>query len=546
MQTATNPETGEKVFWNGSSWEPVKTATNPQTGDKLGLINNKWVPLTPKEPAQEKPYSLDQRTQQYAQGAYQSLSGFGSRVEERTQRLQQAYPEDRPVGAVERAEIVASEAARTAATGVGLLYSSFAPDFVKEGFENAWASIKTKPMIQQGLEYLDAGLDKYFEWAQKNPGEAEALETVVDVIGLAAPQLKTGIDLEKPIIRATREITKINIDEFRGKVKNMFKPERFSRWDKTEVMPGLLERRVWVPDDNTETTMLRMETIDGFDPDRSFHYNMSVLDKDIVESSNKIDKIIKQNKNPKIDKQEVFDDLDDLLSELDEDPKFIAMDGNVQQTTLRYIDYAKSLIDKYGSTTAGLMQARREFDGWLKKATTGTYNPSASDAKGIASRVVRNLLNEKVKNAIPNDDIHDLLDRQHHAYLALDNFAPKRAKEANNKLADIWKSFSGQTNLPKNPLSLWLTVSGAAAGASYVAGGPIQAATTLAAAGGVYGLVKAGSRKNRINFYRSVLKGIDEAARSVDNADMVKKLKADRIYIIGLLDEARQENTESQ
>lgn len=541
MQTATNPETGEKVFWDGSSWQPVKTATNPETEEKAFLINNQWVPSQ-----QETGYGLDERTQKFMQGSYEALSGFGERVGQRVERLGQAYPEGREVGAVEKAQIAGSEAIRTTASGVGLLYSSFVPDFVQEGFEAAWQSIKTQPKVQEGLEYISAGLDQYFEWADKNPSAAEALETVVDVVGVAAPQLKTGIDLKDQIRKTTAAVSKINIDEFRGKVKSMFQPETFGRFDKTVVMPGPLEKVSWIPDDRTETTMLRMETIDGFDPDKSFHYNMNVLSEDIAKSSKQIDRIISQNKNPKVDKQGVFDELDEILKGLDDDPKFIAMDGNVQQATIRYIEYAKSLIDKYGNTARGLLQARKEFDQWLSKATAGTYDPSASNAKGIASGAVRGLLNQKVKDAIPGDDIHDLLDRQHHAYLALDNFAPKRAKEATNKIAEVWRKFSGQANLPKNPLGLWLTLSGATAGAAYLAGGPIQAASALAAAGGVYGLVKAGSKKNRIKFYQSILKGIDATASSIDDSKLIQELKADRVYIIGLLEEARREDVESQ
>lgn len=547
MQTATNPETGEKVFWDGSSWKPIQTASNPETGEKLELVNNQWVPKGIEGASEtDGGYDLNRRTQGYMKGAYDTVSGFGQRVESRIERLGQAYPEGRDPSIVEKAEIVGSEAIRTTASGVGLLYSSFVPDFVNEGFEAAWQSIKTEPTVEQGLEFLSAGLSQYFEWADKNPAAAEALETVVDVVGVASPQLKTGIDLKDQIRKTTASLSKMNIDEFRGRVKSMFQPETFGRWDKTIVQEGPLEKVTWVPDDKTEVTMLRMETIEDFDPTKSFHYNMSVLDRDIIQSSKNIDRIIRQNKNPKVDKQSVFDDLDEILDDLDQDPKFIAMDGNVQQTTLRYIEYAKSLIDKYGNTAAGLLKARREFDKWLEKATSGTYDPSASNAKGVASGAVRGLLNQKVKDAIPGDDIHDLLDRQHHAFLALDNFAPKRAKEANNKLAEVWRKFSGQANLPRNPLSLWLTISGAAAGAAYLAGGTIEAASTLAAAGGVYGLVKAGSRKNRIKFYQSVLKGIDATASSIDDSKLIQELKADRVYIIGLLEEARRENQGSE
>ena len=42
-KSATNPDTGDKVFLVDNKWvKPSKSATNPDTGDKAYLINNKW------------------------------------------------------------------------------------------------------------------------------------------------------------------------------------------------------------------------------------------------------------------------------------------------------------------------------------------------------------------------------------------------------------------------------------------------------------------------------------------------------------------------
>lgn len=45
-QTATNPETGEKVALIGGRWVPItQTASNPETGERVGLAGNQWVPV---------------------------------------------------------------------------------------------------------------------------------------------------------------------------------------------------------------------------------------------------------------------------------------------------------------------------------------------------------------------------------------------------------------------------------------------------------------------------------------------------------------------
>ena len=45
MQTATNPETGERVQLVDGQWQPIKTASNPQTGERVELIGGEWVPI---------------------------------------------------------------------------------------------------------------------------------------------------------------------------------------------------------------------------------------------------------------------------------------------------------------------------------------------------------------------------------------------------------------------------------------------------------------------------------------------------------------------
>jgi hypothetical protein len=45
-QTATNPETGEKVALIDGRWVPItQTASNPETGERVGLVGNQWVPV---------------------------------------------------------------------------------------------------------------------------------------------------------------------------------------------------------------------------------------------------------------------------------------------------------------------------------------------------------------------------------------------------------------------------------------------------------------------------------------------------------------------
>ena len=55
MQTATNPETGERFVLVNGEWQPMQTATNPETGQQFALVDNEWQEMpssAPPEPYQ--------------------------------------------------------------------------------------------------------------------------------------------------------------------------------------------------------------------------------------------------------------------------------------------------------------------------------------------------------------------------------------------------------------------------------------------------------------------------------------------------------------
>lgn len=45
MKTATNPDTGERLYLSDDGWKPLVTATNPDTGEKVYLRDGAWAPL---------------------------------------------------------------------------------------------------------------------------------------------------------------------------------------------------------------------------------------------------------------------------------------------------------------------------------------------------------------------------------------------------------------------------------------------------------------------------------------------------------------------
>lgn len=77
MQTATNPETGERFVLVNGEWQPLQTATNPETNEQFALIDNEWQPMpsaaTP-EPETFRPF------QTMMDGALEGLATVGTGV----------------------------------------------------------------------------------------------------------------------------------------------------------------------------------------------------------------------------------------------------------------------------------------------------------------------------------------------------------------------------------------------------------------------------------------------------------------------------------
>jgi hypothetical protein len=81
-QTATNPETGEKVALIDGRWVPItQTASNPETGERVGLAGNQWVPVGRAE-APTAPDDPVARDRQESAARIQQIQGEIAKREE--------------------------------------------------------------------------------------------------------------------------------------------------------------------------------------------------------------------------------------------------------------------------------------------------------------------------------------------------------------------------------------------------------------------------------------------------------------------------------
>ena len=423
MRTATNPSTGEKVYWDGSNWVPLKTATNPQTGQKVGLIAGEWT-------------RLSHPTEEYVT----RMEGFMERVPQKIEEGMQKYEER--VEAINPGEhplfpfaAETTSAVATAAVTAGDIITDYAltsiPNSVRDGAEAAYNSIKDSDWFKSAMSFAERGYDAYQEWKNENPQRAALVDNAIDLSVLFGPRADLNID--KTARRGRAKSSKYNIEQRRNGITTLITPESFGP---TEVVQevGPLRSQRWVPNDKDAEIIGVLETIDTVDPNRSYTYNMNMILNHIGDQAERLKKHIRKAGNPKIDSTELVSEMSEAIEDFKQTAGFRGITPDSQKIVLELANDAIALVEKHGKDAMGLLEARKEFDALMNEAYTGVLDSASATGRAKATRVVRDVLNAKLQEITPGDEAYHLLNQQHNSYLALDRMVNKRNKELDNAL----------------------------------------------------------------------------------------------------------------
>lgn len=520
MRTATNPSTGEKVYWNGSSWVPLKTATNPQTGQKVGLIEGEWT-------------RLSQPTEEYVT----RMEGFMERVPQKIEEGMQKYEER--VEALNPGEhpmfpfaAEATSAVATAAVTAGDIITDYAltsiPNSVRKGAESAYNAIKDADWFQTAMGFAERGYDVYQEWKNDNPQRAALVDNAIDLSILFGP--RADLNLDKLERKQRAKSSKFNIEQRRDGITTLITPESFGVTEVVEEVGPLRSQR-WVPNDKDSEIIGVLETINTVDPNRSYTYNMNMILNHIGDQAERLKKHILKAGNPKIDSTELVSEMAASIETFKQSAGFRGITPESQKIVLALANDAIALVEKYGTDAMGLLEARKEFDRLMNEAYTGVLDSASATGRAKATRVVRDVLNAKLQEITPGDEAYHLLNQQHNSYLALDRMVNKRNKELDNALRRTAQRLKDAALLPSTLGSLYFTgtaVTGLIGGV-----GPAVAAGTAGAA--LYGGIKLLSKKNRLKLLADTVSGVNALIKKTDNPTILYELRADRLVLLDLL-----------
>lgn len=539
MQTATNQETGQRYYLDPETnqWTEMKTASVQRTGQKFGLISGQWIEIE-KGRAQEEA---------------ERMTAFMERVPESIEKGFQEYRERTDALRIGGLGPSATEKVTTAIATAGMTAGNIITDFVitslpnsiREGAEQIFGSVKDTDSFQAAAQMAEKGLEAYESFKEANPSAAATFENVIDVSVLFSPRPDLKV-FEGPARRAEGKSSRYRFEQRRQGINQLLAPEtrELKPGDVTEPT-GLLGREQYVPDRQTVTITGTLEGIPDVDPKASYHHNMRAVQNHIADTAKQLRQFIMRSGNPRIRKNDLSAEMAQAVEEYTKSSAYRGITPDAQNIVQALAEDALKLVSESGTrntvSAMDLLNLRQQFDDLINEAYPGVLEATSASARAKASRVIRNILNDKLKELTPGDDARQLLERQHHAYLARDIMNNKRNREANTTLGIVARRLKDAALLPSTLGSLYFT------GKTFVEGaGGIGAVAAGGAAGlGIYATIRLMSKQNRLDLYAETLSGLNKLIRNTKESDKLFELKAHRLVILDLL-RGEQESDEDE
>ena len=263
MKTATDPQTGKRVYWDGKQWLPLQTATNPQTGGVIGIVNGETFELVPPRPREpESMREMIAETPERFRETRERYRGLAEDLERTPGKFRTATDIAAAVGAAgETAGEVAAEA-----------YKRYAPEafqeFVSESYE---------------VSDIKRGVEKLGELAQAYPEEATTAEIIANISPLG-PRTPTpsgpGVtcsSMRRATAGATEGVWKKNVKP----LQIALLPEDYVKAPGT-VEPGGLNRNVYIHSPSEEIVIDYLHTLPDYKGDRNPAVNANVVDSQLA------------------------------------------------------------------------------------------------------------------------------------------------------------------------------------------------------------------------------------------------------------------------
>lgn len=197
---------------------------------------------------------------------------------------------------------------------------------------------------------------------------------------------------------------------------------------------GVVSGRTITPNAQQVAIENEVKTVPGISPQQTLLQNANSIHDEIgVTAQNLRTQLSQQEVQPILQPEDIQKLVADTKAKIGENPVLV---GDAQVSAERILNKFQSLLPKNGDITAeNVLDARQSLDNWMRDIKGGTvFDPKTENAVSIALRAVRQGANGILADKAPDVAVGQMLRRQTLLYDALDNIAPKAAKEAGSIL----------------------------------------------------------------------------------------------------------------
>ena len=534
MKTATNPQTGKRVYWDGEQWLPLKTATNKATGEVIGIVNGETFTVTPPTPREpESMREMIAETPERFRETRERYRGLAEGLERMPSGFKAATTLAAGVGA----------AGETAGAVAGEAYKRYAPEALQEFVSESYEASDIK-----------RGVEKLGELAQAYPEEATTAEIIANVspFGPKTPTFSRPGVTPSGMRRAKAEATEARLEEERKAIADSLLPEDYVKAPGTVEPVGTLNRNVYMPSPSEETVIDYLHTLPDYKGDRNPAVNAKVVDGQLAKHEADLQSYINRSKNPATQVQDLTDSLEELKAGFHDLDDYVELMPDAQKKVDLFIDTAVKRLQeraKKGNITArDILEVRRALDKQIfrKKPTAGLENPDLANAKEVAGKYVRDELNQAFLKLMPDDEAYRLINGMSMLFRAKNLLDVKAGKAINQTMVGrTMKGIEDVSGLrfPTTPLAIAAT---AGAAGSALAGFPVLG--QIIAGGGVgMGLARMGRKRRRKEVVRELIRATDMMINSGNvTVETLATLRADKVMLAQMLANINEEPENEQ
>lgn len=492
------------------------------------------APQSPVAPSYQREDDLIDRTlgaaQGGIQGATEALAGEGTPAFDTSQvrpDIQEAFGAPTP-SALERTRGAVGSVMGGLGEAGGEIIEALIPEFIKEPAGEAFQAIMSTEPAQAAVKVAT-------DWAKENPYEANAMGDVANIAALGAPGAKFTTRssvgkklsaLNEPSLRKSRQ----------KKVQDMLEPEHSKGPGELTLDPK--GKKKYVPTQWETDVIEEVAKVKGLNPSKSATDAQWKIRAAASDLRKRMEKKIDRAGNPQIDKQKLIDDMDAMVDNIPNMPEGFVLSGDSQRKAKDLMQKARQLIHDSDGSAKSVLQARRDFDKWVRAQTPNrVYDPDTQSAIAFSNKLIRNAMNDKVDDALKGKrvNLRGELDRQHKLLSAADVMLDKAYKERSSRLGRVVQKFEDITgvHMPTTPVAMAAIP---AAGAGFVGGMPAMAATFALGLTGIAGVKGAGwlaSAPGRAQIARLIT--------ALERDPLGSKFKADRAALLDMINGPTEE-----